>query len=80
MKQANEPYKSMFITYVKPLMEELLKYPFGHIVTYKLQTSFPQLNKSKKNLNCGIPTCQVNKLVHMDNNTKHTVNLNIRYN
>jgi hypothetical protein len=83
MKQANEPHKSMFISYVRPLMGELLNYPFGNIVSYKLQNSFPQLNKNIRNSNCGISTFQVNKSVNNDNNNNNnnktlnkTINLN----
>ena len=76
MKQANEPHKSMFISYVRPLMGELLNYPFGNIVTYKLLNSFPQLNKNIKNSNCGILTFHVNKSVNIDNSSNNNKTLN----
>ena len=84
MKQANEPHKSMFISYVRPLMGELLNYPFGNIVSYKLQNSFPQLNTNIKNSNCGI-SIQVNKSVNIDNSYHNktlnkTINLNKHFN
>ena len=42
---APEPYRTMFIELVAPLLDSLHMFPFGNIVLHKLTLNFPELIK-----------------------------------
>ena len=44
MIASDEPYRTMFLQMVAPLMGSLPLFPFGNIVIYKLVNAFPELN------------------------------------
>ena len=45
MQVAHEPYRTMFIEMVAPLLDKLPMFPFGNIVIHKLTLNFPELTK-----------------------------------
>ena len=54
---ANEPYRSMYIQFLAPLIEGLKNLPNGYIIIHKILNQFPELqnfsnNNLKSNKNC----------------------------
>ena len=54
---ANEPYRSMYINFLAPLIEGLKNLPNGYIIIHKILNQFPELqnfsnNNLKSNKNC----------------------------
>ena len=49
MQVAHEPYRTMFIEMVAPLLDKLPMFPFGNIVIHKLTLNFPDENQLTKN-------------------------------
>lgn len=45
---APEPYRTMFIELVAPLLDSLHMFPFGNIVLHKLTLNFPELIKKQQ--------------------------------
>ena len=45
---APEPYRTMFIELVAPLLDSLHMFPFGNIVLHKLTLNFPELIKNQQ--------------------------------
>ncbi len=43
MMASNEPYRSMYIQLVAPLLDGLRVLPFGNIVIHKIMTNFPEI-------------------------------------
>lgn len=48
MQVAHEPYRTMFIEMVAPLLDKLPMFPFGNIVIHKLTLNFPELTKMQQ--------------------------------
>ena len=48
MMVAPEPYRTMFIELVAPLLDSLHMFPFGNIVLHKLTLNFPELIKKQQ--------------------------------
>lgn len=51
MQVAQEPYRTMFIEMVAPLLDKLPMFPFGNIVIHKLTLNFPELIKVQQQRN-----------------------------
>lgn len=75
---ANEPYRSMYIKYIAPLIDGLKTLPNGYIIIHKILNQFPELqgysqNNSNKNKNYNINN-------NMNNNMKNfNINNNINH-
>ena len=55
MQVAHEPYRTMFIEMVAPLLDKLPMFPFGNIVIHKLTLNFPELTKVQQQRNQSNP-------------------------
>ena len=67
---ANEPYRSMYINFLAPLIEGLKNLPNGYIIIHKILNQFPELqnfsnNNFKSNKNC--------KNFNINNNTVNSM-------
>ena len=84
MMASNEPYRSMYIQLVAPLLEGLRVLPFGNIVIHKIMTNFPEImnyiNINRNNYyqnknNLGMGFNNINHMIYMNMNQ-----INMRFN
>jgi len=79
---SNEPYRSMYIKYMAPLIDGLKNLPNGYIIIHKILNQFPQLqsfsaNNSKMNKNYNINSNMSNNMKGFNinnNNNNHKRN------
>jgi hypothetical protein len=77
---SNEPYRSMYIKYMAPLIDGLKNLPNGYIIIHKILNQFPELqsfstNNSKMNKNYNINNVGNNmKNFNINNNNNHKRN------
>ena len=84
MVASNEPYRTMYIQLVAPLLDGLRVLPFGNIVIHKLMTNFPEImnyininrnNYYQKMNNMGMGFNNMNNMNYMNMNQ-----INMRFN
>ena len=91
MIASNEPYRTMYIQLVAPLLDGLRILPFGNIVIHKLITNFPEImnyiNINRNNYfqginNMGIGFNNNNNMGNMNNmnNINYMNQINMRFN
>ena len=71
---ANEPYRSMYLKYIAPLIEGLKNLPNGYIIIHKIMNQFPELqafsrNNSNKNKNFNVNDSMNNNKTFNINNS-----------
>ena len=78
---SNEPYRSMYIKYMAPLIDGLKNLPNGYIIIHKILNQFPELqsfstNNSKMNKNYNINNNVGNNMknFNINNNNNHKRN------
>ena len=78
---ANEPYRSMYIKFMAPLLEGLKIMPNGYIIIHKIYNQFPELqnyssNNSKNNKNYNINSNMGNNMrsFNINSNNNHKRN------
>ena len=81
---ANEPYRSMYINFLAPLIEGLKNLPNGYIIIHKILNQFPELqnfsnnnfksNKNCKNFNINNNTFNSMKGFNISNNSNNKKN------
>ena len=81
---SNEPYRSMYIKYIAPLIDGLKNLPNGLIIIHKIINQFPELQNyvqinSNKNKNYNMYNNMNNINNHFSNNTNNNYNLNNNY-
>ena len=72
---SNEPYRSMYIKYMAPLIDGLKNLPNGYIIIHKILNQFPELQSFSAN------NSKMNKNYNINNNLGNNMkNFNINYN
>ena len=62
---ANEPYRSMYLNFIAPLIDGLKNMPNGYIINHKILNQFPELQSMGQN------NMYKNKNYNMNNNAKN---------
>ena len=87
---ANEPYRSMYIKYIAPLIDGLKNMPNGLIIIHKIISHFPELqnyiqtntvnNRNYHNANNNLNNNMINNINSINNNSNNKYNINNNYN